>query len=254
MSETAEIQNPVTPELALAEVPAPSLPEVPAQTPAPELSKPDGASQDEVALTAEIAQLWQIHTDYKTSLRQQSQNLHSVRAELGKKLAAMKALLATPGRAGKWSAWLKEHKIARSTADRLVAKHERSVHPDENRLIEAISEPTEQEIKSLFDKIAPKLRRVLRTPPSVYRFAELLACSFMLECWATEEGLFELLTSSSFVRENLANEPGLFLVKPSPHMAVEQSVPEEAKADPVPITADAPAEGIVESAGALIAQ
>ena len=76
----------------------------------------------------------------------------------------------------------------------------------------------------------------------------------MLECWATEEGLFELLTSSSFVRENLANEPGLFLVKPSPHMAVEQSVPEEAKADPVPITADAPAEGIVESAGALIAQ
>ncbi len=88
----------------------------------PRLHEPEAPAQDESALTAEITELWQIHNDFKTSLRQQSQNLRSLRAELGKKLAEMKQMLARPGRSGKWSVWLKDHKIARATADRLVLK------------------------------------------------------------------------------------------------------------------------------------
>jgi len=54
-------------------------------------------------------------------------------------------------------------KIARSTSDRLVAKHERSLNPDLNCSTDSISEPIEAEIQCLLDKITPKLR-VLRTP------------------------------------------------------------------------------------------
>ena len=93
----------------------------------------------------------------------------------------MKALLARPGRGGQWSSWLKDHKIARSTADRLVAKHERSLNPASNCPTEAIPEPTDEEIKALLDKIAPKLRRALPTPLSAYHFLDLLVSSLALE-------------------------------------------------------------------------
>ena len=120
-------------------------------------------------------QLWQIHNDFKTSLYQQSQDLHSLRVELGKKLASMKALLAKPGRNGQWSAWLKQNRISRATADRLVTKYERSLNPDGNCLSEAISEPTEEEIQTLLDTVAPKLRRGLRHAAK--------ASITLLSCW-----------------------------------------------------------------------
>ena len=89
----------------------------------------------------------------------------------------MKELLARPGRNGQWSAWLKERAIPRATADRLAQKHERYLHPHANCLTESISEPTEDEIEKLFAKVFPKLRRVLRTQQSLYRFVDLLTLS-----------------------------------------------------------------------------
>jgi hypothetical protein len=179
MSEIAEqIQNSVLPEPPVAEIPPQA-----AATEAPESQtpNPEHPVQDEVTLASEINELWRLHGDYAVSMRSQSQNLRSLRAELGEKLSAMKALLAKPGCSGKWSSWLKEHKIARSTADRLVAKHERSLNPNPNCHTDSISEPTEEEIQNLLEKIAPKLRRVLRTPQGVYRFIDLLASSFVLD-------------------------------------------------------------------------
>ena len=234
MSELAEqIHNPVTPEFALAEAPEPSLPDIPAQPPAPELSQPEDTSQDEVALTAEIAQLWQVHQDCQSAMKHETIQFRSLRSELGRLLHEMKALLAKPGRGGEWSGWLRERKIPRATADRLVTKHERSLHPDGNCLIESIAEPTDEEIKALLEKTAPKIRKLLRTPASAYKFIEALVASFVLEHWVTEEGFF--------------------LVKPSAPIAVEQSVPDAAQADPVPVIADVLAEGNVESTGASMA-
>src|SRR5271167_628129 len=122
----------------------------------------------------------------------------------------MKGLLAKPGRNGQWSSWLKERKIPRATADRLVAKHERSLNPDDNCLSEAISEPNEEEIRSLFDKVTPKLRRVLRTPRCVYRFLDLLASSFEgVDRQDVEEGFIVLRPSqqSSVVEPVQAGSP-----------------------------------------------
>src|ERR1019366_545616 len=92
-------------------------------------------------------------------------------------LHQMKELLARPGRNGQWSAWLKERAIPRATADRLALKYEQSLHPHANCLTEQLTEPTEEEIQKLFFKVFPKLRRVLRTPQSLYRFVDLLTLS-----------------------------------------------------------------------------
>jgi len=223
MSEIAEhIQAPAVPEFS-----SPEIPVQPSKTQPTETVPP---AQDETVLTAEITELWRLHSDYAASMRSQSQNLRSLRAELGKRLSEMKQLLARPGRGGEWSGWLRERRIPRATADRLVSKHERSLHPDGNCLIEAITEPTDEEIKALLEKTVPKLGKVLHTPASAYRFLELLASSFVLEHWDAEEGFF--------------------LVKPSARTAVEQSVPAEAQGESVPVTADLPAKGVVESTGA----
>ena len=169
MLDTAE-QTAVLPESPVQEFP-PQLPE--SETP-----QPENPAQDEAVLTAEITELWRMHSDYKGTIKNQTENLRSLRSELGKRLAEMKGLHARPGRNGQWSAWLKERKTSRATADRLVNKHERSLHPELNRPNESITEPTEAEIQSLLDKVAPKLRRELRTPASVYTFLDLLSASF----------------------------------------------------------------------------
>jgi hypothetical protein len=180
MLETIEqCQHPVLAESTVTEIPQPETP-----------------LQDEIALTDKIVQLWQEHNDYKTSIKHQTQDLRMLRTELGKYLAEMKEMLAKPGRAGQWSSWLKERKIPRATADRLVTNYERSLNPNGNRLSESISEPTEDEIQKLFAKIFPKLRRVLRTPGSVYRFINLLTLSCDgTERRVTEEGILVMKPS-----------------------------------------------------------
>lgn len=240
MIETTEqIQNPVTPEPALAEVPEPSLPEIQAQPPAPELSQPDGASPDEVALISQIAQLWQIHIDYKTSIKHQTQSLRDLRAELGKLLHQMKATLAKPGRNGQWSSWLKEKRIPRATADRLVLRHERSLDPDSNCLNEQITQPSDEEIKTLLNKVLPKLQKGLPTSASAFRFVELLASSLALDHQATGEGLLIMKPVQKTA-----------VVEPAREAQVERT---ELPAAPVPVTVETPAGGSVESAGASIA-
>jgi hypothetical protein len=66
----------------------------------------------------------------------------------------MKELLAKPGRDGQWSGFLRERNIPRATGDRLVARHQRSLNPDANRLSEPVSEPTEEEVQIGWDAVA----------------------------------------------------------------------------------------------------
>jgi hypothetical protein len=182
-------------------------------SPISETPQADGPSQAESVLTDQIVQLWQVHRDYQTSIKHQTQEFRSLRAELGKHLAEMKQVLARPGRNGQWSAFLKQHQIPRATADRLVQKYERSLHPHANCLSEAISEPTEEEIQKLFFKIFPKLRRVLRTPQSLYRFVDLLT----LSC----DGAGRRVT-----------EEGILVRKPSQNAMFEEHPTREIVADP----------------------
>jgi hypothetical protein len=65
----------------------------------------------------------------------------------------------------------KDAGIARATADRYVESHKLSLDPkDGKRLTDAISVPTEDEIKAMVMKLTPRIVRVLTTPESIANF------------------------------------------------------------------------------------
>jgi hypothetical protein len=182
-------------------------------SPISETPQADGPPQDEGALTTEIVQLWQVHGDYQKSIKHDTEKFRVLRNELGKLLHQMKGLLARPGRGGQWSAWLKEREIPRSTADRLVQRYEHSLNPNVNRTIGSISELTEEEIQKLFFKVLRKLRPVLRTQQSVYRFVDLLT----LSC----DGTVRRVT-----------EEGILVIKPTQNAMSEEFPTSEIVVDP----------------------
>ncbi|HUO18116.1 MAG TPA: hypothetical protein VMX38_24290 [Verrucomicrobiae bacterium] len=189
-------------------------------TPISKTPQADNPSQDEGALATEIIQLWQVHRDFQTSIKHQTREFRSLRTELGKHLAEMKQVLARPGRNGRWSMFLKEHQIPRATADRLVQKYIGSIQPRTNCLNEQLAEPTEEEIQKVFFKAIRKLRPVLRTPQSVYRFVDLLT----LSCGGTvrrvtEEGILVIKPSQNpmfgeFPVGGIEGEPQTGLTQP----------------------------------------
>ena len=97
--------------------------------------------------------------------------LKHIRTNLSHRLHELKVVLSRPGRAGAWSSFLASQKIPRSTADRLVRTHEKTLNPDgENCATEQISEPPEVTVRRCFHALWPKLSRVLTTRESVELF------------------------------------------------------------------------------------
>ena len=167
-------------------------------------------SQAEQELGEEIASLWSAHAGAKHAGKATNEELRSIRTKLGEQLCRMKEVLACPGRDGQWSSFLREHRIPRATADRLVARHLQSLNPEASRLSEAIYEPTEEQVQKLFTSVWPKLRRVLSTPQNLYRFIDLLTASCDGTCRrVTDEGIL-ILKSAQPVdsAEPSAGQPG----------------------------------------------
>jgi hypothetical protein len=148
-------------------------------------------SQTEPILREQIANLWSAHLSAKNTARATNEELRALRAKLGEQLSEMKETLASPGREGRWSSFLREHGIPRATADRLVKHHEAALNPNINCTSEADSEPTDEKVQKLFRSWWPKLCRVLRTPQSRYRFIDLFASHY--ECReVTDRGILFL--------------------------------------------------------------
>jgi hypothetical protein len=131
---------------------------------------PESTNELEEAITG----LWSAHTNAKRTARATNEELRVIRATLGAQLCRLKELLAKPGRGGQWSSFLEERQIPRATADRLVARHLRSLNPDVNCITESNREPTDDEVQKLFFAVWPKLRRTLTTQQSVHLFINLL--------------------------------------------------------------------------------
>jgi hypothetical protein len=130
--------------------------------------------QDETALANEITELWSSQKRKSLSLRRSRQELETLRTSLSNRLYDLKHLLARPGREGKWTEFLRQQDIPRTTADRYVDKWKRSISPLEKRTSGAIEEPTAEEIAQLVKKLRPKLVSLLTTPDSINLFmAEL---------------------------------------------------------------------------------
>jgi ribosomal protein L17 len=172
----------------------------------PECTESASTLEDKACLTVEILQYWDVHLHYQGSIKETSQKAREVRQHLGKLLFHLKQVLAKPGRDGRWSSFLKEHSIPRATADRLVVRHQRSLDPDANRLNEAISEPTAEQVEKLFNSVWPRLRRVLVTPGSIYQFVLAVASASNNPCFEVrEEGI-------------LARKPGTESANSSPRI------------------------------------
>ena len=101
----------------------------------------------------------------------------------------MKQLLARPGRNGQWSSFLQQQGIPRTTADRLVAGHKRSLAPEANCANDAIHEPTEQDIQKLFSSVWPRLAKTLTTPDSIFTFLHFVILRADIPHEYSDEGI-----------------------------------------------------------------
>lgn len=149
-------------------------------------------AETEQRLTTDINELWSWHVRAQNTVVTTKEELKLIRQRLGERLHRMKQLLARPGRGGQWSSFLQEHGISRTTADRLVAGHERLLAPESNCPNGAIPAPTAKDIEELFKSIRPKLARVLTTRESVYGFVLCLISRASLPHERRDEGILLL--------------------------------------------------------------
>jgi hypothetical protein len=146
-------------------------------------------AETERKLTTDITDLWSVHVQAQNTVATTKEELKVIRQNLGERLHEMKQLLARPGRNGQWSSFLQEHGIPRTTGDRLIAGHLRSVAPETNCPSDAIHAPTTEDIEKLFKSRRPKLARILTTRESVYGFILCLISRASLPHERRDEGI-----------------------------------------------------------------
>ncbi len=93
----------------------------------------------------------------------------------------MKQKLSKLGRNGGWSAWLKQQKIPRSTADRLVLEHAEYFDLRDELPHRAPSEPLEGNICQAAYRTSDRFETMLRSPKSRMTFVKVAADLFGLE-------------------------------------------------------------------------
>jgi hypothetical protein len=101
----------------------------------------------------------------------------------------MKQLLARPGRAGQWSSFLTQHNISRTSADRLVLSHEKSINPDVNSTNGAT---TDDEIAKLAESVWARLEKRVKSPREIYQFFSRLITESAIPTEEYDDGILLL--------------------------------------------------------------
>lgn len=101
-------------------------------------------------------------------------------ATLAELLFRRKQMLCRLGRNGQWSRWLKQQRISRSTADRLVAQYAESHGLGDELRHRDIVEPLQGNVCLAASRTAKRLKNMLSTPRSRMIFLRSLADSFGL--------------------------------------------------------------------------
>lgn len=152
------------------------IPEPEPQAEAQPVTTPPEDSTIENQLTQEISELWSNHTLLSASRKTTAKELRQIRARLAERLYAMKNLLSHPGRGGEWRGWLRERRIPRSSADRLVSRYSETLCVDrENVPTESIPVPSKETAEKLAETVWPSLKKVLTTGESVVDFIGCIA-------------------------------------------------------------------------------
>jgi hypothetical protein len=126
-------------------------------------------------LANEISTLWQSHSQAQGAVRKTREQLKEIRTTLATRLFELKTVLCRVGRAGGWSSFLESQNIPRSSADRMVRAHEKTLAmADGNCACEQITSPSSETVHRYFQGLWPKLSRVLSTPEAVELFVTAL--------------------------------------------------------------------------------
>ena len=149
--------------------PPPSAPPVTTPT----VVDPANPEPTEAQLEKQVEALWQDHKQAKSSARKTNKELALIRADLARALHSLKNVFARPGCKGEWSSFLDGHSISRTTADRLVSAHEKSLaQPESNGTDGATEESTEAVVSRCLDRYWKRLSPVLSTPEAVELFID----------------------------------------------------------------------------------
>ena len=145
----------------------------------------------EARLSEEIMKLWVNQKDGQAAARRTRSELKALRLELGAKLHTMKAIRARTGRGGGWASYLRAQHLPLSSADRLVAEHEATLAPLEEKVPNGeVSTVTIAEVQTMARKMASKLDRLLTSQELVYAYVhELLWNLDVAEVTDTDDGL-----------------------------------------------------------------
>jgi hypothetical protein len=113
-------------------------------------------------------------------------------ATLAELLYRRKQMLCRLGRNGQWSLWLRQQKISRSTADRLVAQYASSYGLADELHHRDIDEPLEGNVCLAASRVYKRLKNMLSTPRSRMMFIRGLAHKFQLEVEMDADGSVRL--------------------------------------------------------------
>jgi hypothetical protein len=124
-------------------------------------------------------------------------NLHETEmlefdAVLAELLFRMKQKLSRIGCTGQWSSWLRQERIARSTADRLVAQYAESHGLTDDLRHREIAEPLEGNVCLAAQRTCKRLKNMLSTSRSRIMFLSCLADLLGLVVDINEDGSVRL--------------------------------------------------------------
>lgn len=146
-------------------------------------------TEAERKLATDINDLWSFHVHAQNAVATTRDELKAIRQRLGERLHEMKLLLARPGRNGQWPSFLQQHGIPRTTADRLVAGHKRSLAPEANCASGTFPTPTKQDIQRLLTSVWPRLAKTLTTPDSIFTFLHFVILRADIQHEYSDEGI-----------------------------------------------------------------
>ena len=111
-----------------------------------EVCEVSGLAMEHRFLSGEIVKLWAARETSRRLMNLNKGEMQRADEELGQKLYVVKQLLCKLGRQGRWSSWLKERNIARSSADRLVLQYAEANGLTDELPHRAITEPLEGDV------------------------------------------------------------------------------------------------------------
>lgn len=147
----------------------------------------------EAQLADDIRELWQVHTLAQTSLHKTREEFRLIRSNLAERLYEIKAVLSCPGRAGQWSSFLTSKGIPRTTGDRLVASHEKSISQNGNGTSGATKKLSDDGIAQVAKTTWARLGKKLGTHEAIYQFLSKLIIESGIPFETFDDGILILL-------------------------------------------------------------